>query len=171
MSTDTKIRAWIVLFIIGLAVSGLTAFPLEPELRLVSAVLHATPAPTIAPDFVWWIDHVRDALIDTNNKYPFMAYGTDWLAFAHVMIAIVFVGPLRDPIRNIWVIQFGMIACACVIPATLITGAVRGIPIVWQLIDMSFGVFGIIPLLIVYRVIRKLEREKATTADLVAAWS
>ena len=169
MSTITQIRAWVIFFIIGLAISGLTAFPLEAELRFVSTVLHATAAPTFAPDLVEWIDRVRDALIDTNNRYPFMAYGTDWLAFAHVMIAIAFIGPLRDPVRNIWVIQFGMIACAGVIPLALIAGAVRGIPFYWQLIDMSFGVFGIIPLLIVYRLIRKLEREQTTAAELIAA--
>jgi hypothetical protein len=37
-------------------------------------------------------------------------------------------GPLRHPVRNIWVVQFGMIACLGVIPLTLIAGPIRGTP-------------------------------------------
>jgi hypothetical protein len=84
-----------------------------------------------------------------------MFYGTDWLAFGHLMIAIAFIGPLRDPVRNIWVVEFGMIACVLVIPAALICGFVRGIPFFWRLIDCSFGVFGIVPLYLAWRLIRR----------------
>ena len=168
MKTITSIRAWLIFFIVALVVSGVTAFPLESELRLGSAILHATPLPQWMPDFVAWIDQVRDALIATNDAYPFLAYGTDWLAFAHLVIAVAFIGPILDPVRNIWVIQFGMIACIGVIPLALIAGAVRGIPFGWTLIDMSFGIVGIIPLVIVYRLIRRLERERVTAdAELV----
>ncbi|SMG26884.1 hypothetical protein [Agreia pratensis] len=164
MATLTRVRIWLVLFIVCLIASGVTAFPLETELRLASSVLHAdwSPVPQLLPDFVTWVDRVRDALIDTNNRYPFIAYASDWLAFAHLVIAVAFWGPLRDPVRNIWVVQFGMIACVGIIPLALIAGSIRGIPLGWQLIDMSFGVIGIIPLIIVYRLIRRLEREQAT---------
>ena len=150
---------WLVLFIVCLVLSGVTAFPLETELRFGSWLLHATPFAEWMPELATWIDRVRDALVATNDDYPFLAYGTDWLAFAHLVIAVAFIGPLRDPVRNVWVIQFGMIACVGVIPLALIAGAVRGIPLGWQLLDMSFGVIGIIPLIIVYRLIRRLERE------------
>jgi len=86
-----------------------------------------------------------------------MAYGTDWLAFAHLVIAVAFWGPLKDPVRNIWVIEFGMIACVLVIPLALIAGPIRGIPFFWQLVDCSFGVFGIIPLWLCRRDILRLE--------------
>src|SRR4029079_19348442 len=86
-------------------------------------------------------------LRDTYARYPFIAYGTDWLALAHLVLAILFVGPYRDPVRNKWVIDFGLIACAAVIPLALICGPLRGIPLYWRLIDCSFGVFGAIPLL------------------------
>ena len=161
MKIETRIRAWLVFFIVALVASGLTAFPLETELRIASDILHATPLPDLMPAFVDWIDRVRDALIATNDEYPFLAYGTDWLAFAHLVIAVAFIGPLRDPVRNVWVIQFGMIACVGVIPLALIAGSVREIPLGWQLIDMSFGVIGIIPLLIVYRLIRRLEAQQS----------
>jgi hypothetical protein len=155
---------WLVIFIVALVLSGITAFPLETELRIGSSLLHATPAPHLVPGLVEWVDRVRDALIVTDRRYPFLSYGTDWLAFAHLVIAVAFIGPLRDPVRNVWVIQFGMIACAGVIPLALIAGSIRGIPLGWQLIDMSFGVIGIIPLFIVYRLIRRLEREQAAVA-------
>ena len=161
MTTLKQVRIWIVLFILALVASGLTAFPLETELRVGSDILHATPLPQLLPDFVAWIDQVRDGLIATNDAYPFLAYGTDWLAFAHLVIAVAFIGPLRDPVRNIWIIQWGMIACIGIIPLAFIAGAVRGIPLGWTLIDCSFGVIGIIPLIIVYRLVRRLERETA----------
>ena len=160
MTTERWIRAWVIFFIVALVVSGITAFPLEAELRLASDVLHSSFAVDALPDLVAFIDRVKDAVIVTNDHYPFLAYGTDWLAFAHLVIAVAFIGVLRDPVRNVWIVQWGMIACVMVIPLALIAGAVRGIPLLWQLIDMSFGVFGIVPLMIVYRLIRRLEREQ-----------
>src|SRR6478736_16806 len=97
-----RIRFWLVLFIVGLFLSGVTAFPLQTE--FVRPLAQST-------GLLPWIERVHQALSDTNARYPFLAYGTDWLAFAHLVIAVAFVGVLRDPVRNIWVVQFGMIAC------------------------------------------------------------
>ncbi len=135
-----QVRALLLVFIFGLVLSGVTAVPLETELRLLTR--RAGDASAVAK----WLLRIRQALVETNVKYPFMAYGTDWLAFAHIVIAVVFIGPLRDPVKNIWVIEFGMIACVMVVPFALLMGAFRGIPIYWRLIDCSFGVFGILPL-------------------------
>ena len=74
------------------------------------------------------------------------------------MIAIAFIGPLRDPIRNRWVIDFGIIACALVIPLALICGSLRGIPVYWRLIDCSFGLAGVLPLWWCRKMIDRLER-------------
>jgi hypothetical protein len=161
VTTLRAIRIWLVIFIVGLVVSGLTAFPLETELRVGSSVLHATPLANGMPQLTEWIDRVLHAVIVTNERYPFLAYGTDWLAFAHLVIAVAFIGVLRDPVRNIWIIVWGMIACVGIVPLALIAGPIRGIPWGWTLIDCSFGVIGIIPLVIVYRLIRGLERERA----------
>ncbi|HEV2479181.1 MAG TPA: hypothetical protein VGS79_05945 [Puia sp.] len=60
--------------------------------------------------------------------------------------------------RNKWVIEFGMLACAAVFPLAFIAGAIRGIPVYWRLIDCSFGVIGLIPLVLCYRKIGALER-------------
>jgi hypothetical protein len=146
------IRLLLVLFIVGLVLSGLTAFPLLYELRLLTSWFgKATTIGSHFPEMANWLSLVREGLEVADQKYPFLAYGTDWLAFAHLMIAIAFWGPLKDPVKNIWVVEFGMIACLMVIPFALICGFIRGIPFFWQLIDFSFGIFGMIPLLIAHR--------------------
>ncbi|MFE5772153.1 hypothetical protein ACFQ7O_27740 [Streptomyces sp. NPDC056485] len=141
-----RIRAWLVLFIVCLVLSGLTAFPLVSELHWANSLVSHT-----------WLRRVGDGLDQADRDHPFLLYGTDWLAFAHLVIAVFFYGVHRDPVRNIWIIEAGMIACAGVIPLALICGPVRGIPFGWTLIDMSFGVFGIVPLLVLRRMIKRLE--------------
>ena len=74
-----------------------------------------------------------------------------------MVIALAFVGPFLDPVRNKWVITFGLIACAGVIPLAIIAGQIRSIPIGWRLIDCCFGIFGAIPLLICWRLVRAME--------------
>jgi hypothetical protein len=92
-----------------------------------------------------------------EERFPFLAYGTDWLAFGHFVIAVAFVGPWRDPVRNAWVVDFGLIACALVVPFALVAGAVRGIPHFWRLIDCGFGMMGSLALLACRRLIARLE--------------
>jgi len=113
---------------------------------------------TAANGFTRWILVVRDALHVTYAKYPFIGYGTDWLAFAHIVIAIAFVGALRHPLRNAWLFQFGMIACVLVLPWALLFGELRGVPIYWRLIDCSFGVFGFVPNWLAHHAVRELEQ-------------
>ncbi|MDT9690943.1 hypothetical protein Q5762_21850 [Streptomyces sp. P9(2023)] len=150
-------------FIVCLVLSGLTAFPLVTELRLIEDALTSWAAPVgeLFPGLLEWIARVGDGLDTADARYPFLLYGTDWLAFAHLVIAVAFYGPYRDPVRNIWVIEFGMIACVGIIPLALICGPIRGIPFWWSVIDMSFGVFGIVPLYVVRRMIKRLEAIKA----------
>ena len=155
-----RIRVLIVAVIVGLVVSGLTAFALETELKWLTSVMGVDESATIDEHtgMRWWLLTTRDALIDTNARYPFMSYGTDWLAFAHLVIAVIFVGLLLDPRRNSWIVVAGLIACGGVILLAMIAGAVRGIPLFWQLIDCSFGVLCAIPLALAWRWIRQLER-------------
>jgi hypothetical protein len=148
-----EIKALVIFFITGLVLSGITAFPLETELKWLLQMMEDHNS--------WmyrWLNVVYYAVKETNKAYPFISYGSDWLAFAHLVIAVAFVGPLRDPVKNIWIIEFGMIACVMIFPLAFIAGAVRDIPIVWRLIDCSFGVIGFIPLFICHKKIRKLER-------------
>ncbi len=153
MNKITKqIKAWIIFFMIVLFLSGLTAIPLETELEFLSGFF-----PTGSP-IGDWLYKVYSGLYQTNIHYPFLAYGYDWLAFAHFVLALLFIGPLKDPVRNKWVIEFGMIACVLIIPFALIAGHFRGIPLWWQLIDCSFGVVGLLPLGICLRKINQIEK-------------
>ena len=149
-----KIRRWIAVFIIFLILSGVTAFPIETELSFL--INHSSSFPEFMQQ---WISKIYNAVKETNSNYVQLSYGTDWLAFAHIVIATVFIGPLIDPVKNIWVIQFGMIACIMVFPLALIAGPIRHIPFYWQMIDCSFGVFGFIPLCICHQNIKKLEKQ------------
>jgi hypothetical protein len=157
-----RIRIWLAVFMIGLVLSGVTAFPLDSELRGLDAILHGDFLRPLAEAarLLPWIDRVHEALRTTDANYPFLAYGTDWLAFAHLVIAVAFIGPYVDPVRNTWVISSGLIACAGVIPLALIAGQIRGIPLAWRLIDCSFGVVGSFPLLICRRSIVALEEDR-----------
>ena len=69
--------------------------------------------------------------------------------------------PLIDPIRNVWVTVWGLIMCAGIVPLALIAGAIRGLPIGWQLIDISFGVIAAVPLTIALVLTRRLARSEA----------
>ena len=150
-----RIRTLLIFFVTALVASGLTAFPLAWETRLLAAWFgEGSRIAAVFPDLAWWLSHVHKGIDASYGGYPFLAYGTDWLAFAHLVIAIAFWGPLKDPVKNIWVVEFGMIACMLVIPLALVCGAIRGIPWFWRLIDCSFGVFGLIVLVIVRRMIR-----------------
>ncbi len=158
LKINRRIQAWMYFFIIGLLVSGITAIPLQFEIDQLQRVTSQIPFIEVNfPLFTEWIARVQTGITQALATYPFLQYGTDWLAFAHIVIAVAFIGVLRDPVRNVWVIEFGMIACVLVIPAALGFGALRQIPIFWRVIDCLFGIVGFIPLWIVRRDIKKLE--------------
>lgn len=157
-SITRRVRFNIGLVIVALAVSGITAYPLFSELGLMDRHVNSFPE-LVQP----WLDSVYLAMNDLNAHYRFLNYGTDWLAFAHLMLALLFIGPFKDPVRNKWVIQFGIMACLLVIPEALIAGYLRGVPWFWQLVDCCFGIIGIVPMYLAYEGILKLEN---TGADL-----
>ena len=146
-----KIRLLLLFFILALLLSGLTAFPVETELKWL---LHH---PSLIPSGMQtWLQRCYDALKTTNKEYPMLAYGYDWLAFSHIIIAMAFIGPLKDPVKNRWIIDWALLACLAVIPLALIAGPIRQIPFFHILIDCSFGVIGIFPLLLCRKWIKQL---------------
>ncbi len=153
-----RIRYLLVFFIAALVLSGLTAFPLVWEANVLNQLAVAAQVEHWWPAMARWISRIAVGLGETNSRYPFILYGTDWLAFAHLVIGIAFWGPLKDPTRNLWVIEFGMITCALIIPLAVIFGPLRGIPHFWIAIDCSFGVFGFLPLWLAHRDIVQLAR-------------
>ncbi len=154
-----RIRRVLAFFIVALVLSGVTAFPLLHELDWLCAWLgYGEGVPAAGHSgLAYWLLQVRAGLAEQHARWPFLAYGTDWLAFAHIVIAFFFVAPLRDPVRNIAVLRAGLTACVAVVPLALIAGGVRGIPLYWRLIDCSFGVFGFVPLWLALKWTRQLE--------------
>ncbi|MFO1476896.1 MAG: hypothetical protein U1F98_09630 [Verrucomicrobiota bacterium] len=155
-----RFRAVLAIFIAGLILSGVTAFPLQAEIHQLASLLGIPEGadPASLNGLCYWIGYVRAGIDSTYVAYPFMAYGTDWLAFAHLVLAVFFLGPLREPTRHDWILVSGLIACAGVLPLALICGPMRGIPAYWQWIDCSFGILGCIPLTYCLRISRTLQR-------------
>ena len=145
------IKRWLLVFMIVLAAGGITAIPIEREVSMATKFFNDESS------IGKWLNQILFAVKDTNQQFPYLFYGYDWLAFAHVVIAIAFIGPYRDPVRNKWVIEFGAISCFLIVPFALIAGYLRGIPFWWRLIDCSFGIVGLIPLGICYNKITELE--------------
>jgi len=158
-----KIRLVTLFFITALVISGITAFPVETELRLLMQLLNIEGQnPESLNALQRWLAFVYEGISATNAQFPFIAYGFDWLAFAHIAIALAFIGLYREPVRNKWLVTWAMMCCIGIIPLTLICGTIRQIPFFWQLIDISFGVFGMIPLIYLKKLISKLENHEQT---------
>jgi hypothetical protein len=149
-TNNSKIRRRLRFFIVVLFLSGLSVLPVQFELNAGLALLPANSVVSV------WLIKILDGYTAVSAHQKYLLYGYDWLAFAHFVLAILFIGPYKDPVRNIWVIEFGLIASALIIPFAMIAGAVRGIPYWWRLVDCSFGVFGFILLWTCYRLIKDL---------------
>jgi len=134
--TIQSIRKLLFAFMIILFLSGLTAIPINAELSFLLKIF-SSPS-----ELHSWLEKVLSAYKKVNNDTPFLLYGYDWLAFAHFILATLFIGPYRDPVL--------------IFPLAFIAGPFRGIPIGWILIDCSFGLFGFLPLWICYSKTKEL---------------
>jgi hypothetical protein len=149
-ATELKqIRRMVSMFIILLLLSGITAFPLIAEVKWMMTHIDVFPS-----FFHPWIVRVYESVMGTPDV---VLYGTDWLAFAHIIISLFFVGVYIDPVRNKFIIDIGIVACFAIFPLAFICGPIRNIPFYHQLIDCSFGALGMIPLYYVKRKIHVLE--------------
>ena len=169
---EKRLKGTLWLFMIGLVLSGLSIFPLVAEIGWLN---HWMGGDTIIgmrfPELGQWVTQVNSALIYTNQQYPFILYGSDWLGFAHLMIAVAFIGPLRDPVRNVWVIEFGGIACVLVIPFALLCAPMREIPLLWILTDCSIAIFGTLLLGYARSMVARLEAlPPPQTLELSIPW-
>jgi len=150
-----KVMLGIVAF--GLLVAGITVWPAVSELRMAVRIVWGNAAPTgILHGFVL---QAIEGLEAVQANYPFMLYAHDWLAFAHIVLAILFAGAIRDPIRNVWLVQCGLIMCALVPVLAGVCIPLRGIPSIWFLIDFAFAPAAALPLWIALRDIRRAEAE------------
>jgi hypothetical protein len=158
----SRIRRWISLFMILLVLSGITAFPVQTELHFL---MHHQ---NFIPDFMLpWLYKISSGIDLMVEQFPYLLYGYDWLAYAHIVIALFFIGVYRNPVQNAWVLRIGMIACAGIFILATVCGQIRGIPFFWTVIDCSFGIFGMIPLLIVQKQISRLEEFHADDYKMI----
>jgi hypothetical protein len=151
-----RFRMVMIVFIVGLIASGITALPLLHEIRILHRFFPQSNDGT-ATEFAFWIATVKSGLEETYAHYPWIAYGTDWLAFGHFAIAFFFIAAAARPAQSRLILSAGIAACISVIPIALICGQVRGIPFGWRLIDCSFGLIGLVPLIYCLRLLRHIE--------------
>jgi hypothetical protein len=144
-----KVRNMLVVFMSLLILSGITAFPLRTEMDLLMAHKNMFPN-TLAI----WIETIYNAV---NQTPDVVLYGTDWLAFAHIIIALFFIPVYIDPIRYKANLIVAMVACGAVFILAFVCGPIRGIPFFHQLIDCAFGFIGFFPLWFVYKKVDQLE--------------
>lgn len=149
-----RVRLYLLFFIIGLVSAGLTASLIEWEFKIAR---HLAPLLSTFPVVAIWIEFAGQGWIEVFQQYPFVAHSMDWLAFAHIVIAIAFIGPLKDPVRNKWVIEFGMIACILVLPVAIISGTIHGMPLFRQLMNCLIGLLGFLLLWLCRRNVLQLE--------------
>ncbi len=154
-----NIRRVVIVFIILLALSGITAFPLVTEVDFMLKHINSFPA--------FFHDWIRTVYESVHKTPSIVLYGTDWLAFAHIIIGLFFVGVYQNPVRNKFIVNVGIVACMAVFPLAFICGPIRDIPIYHQIIDCCFGLFGVIPLLYIRYQIKQLENSSpADNAEL-----
>jgi len=151
-----KIRIAIIITITGLLLNGISALPLRTELNILLS------NPDMLPKFLrdWWV-YVNKGVMETGDNYDFMRYGFDWLGFAHLLVAIAFIGPLKDPVKNEWVVRWGMIASALSVLMAFGWERLRAIPLWWSCIDASIAVVAFFILWFCNKWIQEL---KTTTA-------
>jgi len=157
----THTRIWLILFSTTLIASGLTAIFAREGLRFLSPLFSQVSfLQSFWPSMSDWLTLVFHAIEEVYDKYPFLAYGYDWLAFGHFIISIPFLMAIRDPIRHSWVITYGIFACLAVLPFAILFGAIRGIPLFWRGVDTLFGLGGLIVLLILRNQLKAFEHSQ-----------
>jgi hypothetical protein len=143
------------LVVFGLLVSGITIWPAIPELQAIEKVVWGDTEPTgVLHTFV---RHAIEGLEDVQSNYPFMLYAHDWLAYAHIVLAILFAGAIPNPVRNVWIVQCGLIMCILIPVLAGICIPIRGLPWQWFLIDCAFAPAAGVPLWIALRDIKQIK--------------
>lgn len=153
------IRTYLVIFLLGILFSLHTVLFVEVETAFFNK--HFGPGTAMEqklPAVSSWIETLYTNVHQTYKNYPVMAYCMDSLSYACVIFAIFMIGAIKDPVKNLWIIQTFLIACVLVTALPFIAGPFRGVPIFWRCLDSSFAVIGFFVLLIPYKLTKKLIR-------------
>ena len=156
MDNLKRARIMILIVALGLFFSGITVWPMKWELKTFVEIVWGNNEPkNIIHSFMLQVINGIDAV---EILYPFMLYGYDWLAYAHIMLAVLFAGAIRDPVRNKWIVQCGLVMCAIIPVLAGIFIPLRGLPLYWIFIDSAFAPGAALPLWIALRDILKVEK-------------
>jgi len=151
-----RARLMLLIVAVGLFVSGVTIWPAVWELKTLVRFAWGEGRPTgILHGFIL---EAIEGIEAVAAEYPFLLYCGDWLAFALIVLAILFYGARRDPVRNVWIVQCGLIMCALVPVLAVVCVPLRGIPPQWILVDSAFAPAAALPLWIALRDIRRAEK-------------
>lgn len=154
------IRVCLVLFFLGILFGLHTVVFVEVETALFAKFLgRGTWMAQTLPVVSTWIDTLYVSITESYRAYPVMAYCMDWLSYACIVFALFIVGAIRDPVRNVWIIQVYLAGCVLASLLPWVVGPMRGVPVFWRVLDGSFGVMGFMILFVAYRLTRRLERE------------
>ncbi len=159
MDEMKRARLMLTIVSVGLLVSGVTIWPATWELEtLVDVVWGPGESTGVMHGFVL---RAIEAIEYVGAEYPFLLYTGDWLAFAMIVLAILFYGARRDPVRNVWIVQCGLIMCALVPVLAAVCVPLRGLPLRWFWVDTAFAPAAALPLWIALLDIRRAEKQAA----------
>lgn len=164
-----RIRWMLSLVVLGLILSGLTTFPLIWEVNLLNTWLGSGSGLSGLPEVSGFISHIHEGVTLIDRQYPFLRYGLDWLGFAHIAIALAFLGPIQKPLEHYWIVSWAILVCILCVPAILIFGYAREMPMFWSFIDSGFPLLALIPLCIAFKNIQLLKNEVSHIAPGVQA--
>ena len=73
-----RIRFLLIFLMFALVLSGLTAIPLQWELKVMMPLVKlGTQWGILVPAPVQWIEKINQGVQNGYGQYPFLAYGTD----------------------------------------------------------------------------------------------
>jgi hypothetical protein len=153
MKSLRRARWMLGIVALGLLVSGVTIWPAVWELKTAVRIVWGDQTPT--GELHRFVLQTIGALESVRANQPFLLYAGDWLAFAHIALAVLFAGAMRDPVRNVWIVQCGLLMCLGV---PILAGAcvpLRGLPWMWFFVDFAFAPAAALPLWIALRDIRR----------------
>jgi len=144
------VRVLLAIVAFGLFVSGVTIWPWEWELERILGLTSEVPVLHAV------VEGILADMRDLRSRDSFVLYGLDWLAYAHLVLTALFVMAMKDPVRNILVVRFGLLCCLTVPLLAAICVPLRGLPWWWVFIDSSFAICAV-PLWLALRELKRLE--------------
>lgn len=158
--TLRKIQIYLFLFFLGILFGLQTVVFVEIETDFLARHFgQGSFIEDMLPYVSSWIEKMNHDVTQTYERYPVMAYCMDWLSYACLVFALFIIGAIKNPVKNIWIIQAYMIACILAAILPFMVGPFRGIPLFWRFIDGSFGAIGFILLIIPYHLIKQLQTD------------